>query len=160
MCIRNVNATVFLCSDISTSNGKVESLIGMYDRIVPNKTDSNDYYIDNFNVALNCSIIFDSKFNESDNCFQLNTEYECMIRLVHVDSGLGTSLLEFPLVVENSALRTWCKDFYEFKRFLQVKKVTLPKGLGNYAIKILFKKKDAPTWTTQTIHSLIIGDSN
>lgn len=84
-----------------------------------------------------------------------------MIRLTHVESGLGISLYKSDLLIKQEDLRTWCKDFYEFKRFLKFGKIELPKGLGNYAVKFLIKekKKEEIPWNNQTIHSLVIGES-
>ena len=156
MCMRNVNATVFMCSEIQTVNDKVSSLVGMYDKIAIQQTDDENFYIDNFNIAFNCSIIFDETLVNEPDCLQLGQPYECMIRLTHVDSGLGTSLLSFPIEVTKSQLNTWCKPFYEIKQFAHYLRIYLPKGTGNYAIKVLIKEKNAKRWITQTIHSLRI----
>lgn len=160
MCIKNVNSTILFCSDIENNDGNVNSLIGVYDSVVPIR-ENNSYYLDNFNIVLNCCIIFDEKFKGQDDCIQLGVEYEFMIWLAHVESGLGIPLYKSNLLVEKDNLRTWCKNFYEFKRFLKFSKLELPKGLGNYAVKLLIRKKsDAESpWNNQTIHSLIIGES-
>lgn len=160
MCMKNVNATILICSDIERINEKTNSLIGIYDSVVPVKED-NLYYLDNFNILLNGCIIFDEKFKDEPDCLQLGKEYEFMIWLTHVESGLGISLYQFSLELEKHELKTWCKDFYEFKRFLKFSKLEIPKGLGNYAIKVFIREKnkeDSP-WNSQVIHSLIIGES-
>lgn len=157
MCMKNMNATMFISSAISTDGNRATSLIGLYDSVVPIKT-QEEYYIDNLNIALNSSIIFDDKFNDDD-CIILNCEYECMVRLTHVESGLGVSLNEFELKITENDVRKWCKKFYEFKRFIILPRINLPKGLGSYAVKLLIRKKGDDSWRTQTIHSLIVGGS-
>ncbi len=84
-----------------------------------------------------------------------------MIWLTHVESGLGISLYKSDLRINKEDLRTWCKDFYEFKRFLKFSRLEIPKGLGNYAVKFLIRKKTEEdiAWNNQVIHSLIIGES-
>lgn len=159
MCMKNVNASIMFCSNIESDERNINSAIGIYDSIVPIRED-NTYYLSNFNLILNCCIIFDENFKDKQDCFQLNTHYELMLWLTHVESGCGISIYKSDLCVENDDLRTWCKDFYEFKRFLKFPKIVIPKGLGNYAIKVLIRKKeeeDKP-WNNQVIHSLIIGE--
>lgn len=160
MCMRNVNATISVCSEIDTKDGNVNSLIGIYDSVVPVRED-NSYYLDNFNLSLNCCIMFDEKYRNQVDCIQLDTPYEFLIRLTHVESGLGIPLYSFELTVEQENLRTWCKNFYEFKRFLKFSKFSIPKGLGNYAIKLFIRKKESvdTPWNNQVIHSLVIGES-
>lgn len=160
MCMKNVNATISFCSSIETQDNAVNSLIGIYDSVVPIREDSI-YYLDNFNVVLNCCIIFSDNFSDKDDCIQLGKNYEFMLRLTHVESGLGISLYKSDLIIEQEDLRTWCKNFYEFKRFLKFPKIEIPKGLGNYAVKLLIRKKETEEspWTNQTIHSLVIGES-
>lgn len=160
MCMKNVNATISFCSSIETQDNAVNSLIGIYDSVVPIR-EEGIYYLDNFNIVLNCCIIFSDNFSDKDDCIQLGKKYEFLIRLTHVESGLGISLYKSDLIIENEDLRTWCKNFYEFKRFLKFPKIEIPKGLGNYAVKLLIRKKDTEEspWTNQTIHSLVIGES-
>lgn len=160
MCMKNVNATMFMCSNIGMTEGTVDSFNGIFDTIIPIK-EENGYYIENMNIVLNSTIIFDSRFEEVDNCFRLGEKYEFSVRLTHVESGLGISLYNFDLCLEESDLKTWCKSFYEFKRILKISKLTIPKGLGNYALKLLIRPKsddDSAGWNIQTIHSLIIGE--
>ncbi len=160
MCMKNVNSTILFCSNIDTIEENVNSLIGIYDSVVPVR-ENNSYYLDNFNLTLNCCIIFDDSFDNNPDCLHLDEKYEFMIWLAHIQSGLGIPLHKFDLIIEKENLRTWCKDFYEFKRFLKIPKIEIPKGLGNYAIKLFIRKKgnDETPWNTQTIHSLIIGES-
>lgn len=56
-----------LCSNIENNDGNVNSLIGIYDSIVPIRED-NIYYLDNFNIVLNCCVIFDNQFTERVDC--------------------------------------------------------------------------------------------
>lgn len=160
MCMKNVNATMLFCSEIKNNEGNINSLIGIYDATVPIR-ENNSYYLDNFNIALNCCIIFDESFVDRKDCIQLNEEYEFMVRLTHIASGVGIYLYNFDLLVKQDDLTTWCKDFYEFKRFLKFPRITLPKGLGNYAVKLLVRKKseEENVWSNQVIHSLVIGES-
>ena len=160
MCMTNLNATMLFCSMIENNEDNVIFLNGIYDSIVPIR-ENNMYYLDKFNIVLNCCIIFDEKYKVQDNCIQLDKEYEFMIRLAHVESGLGITLYKSELYIEQNDLRTWCKNFYEFKRFIKFPKIEIPKGLGNYAVKLLIREKtesDTP-WNNQTIHSLVIGES-
>lgn len=158
--MKNVNATMIFCSNIEHDDRNITSLIGIYDSVVPIRED-NVFYLSNFNIALNCCIIFDDNFKDKPDCLQLNTDYEFMIWLTHVESGLGISLYKSDLCINREDLRTWCKDFYEFKRFLSFQKFAIPKGLGNYAVKFLIRRKtgDDIPWNNQVIHSLIIGES-
>lgn len=157
----NVNATALLCENVGTIDGKVVSLNGLFDSFVPVE-ENGKYYIENMCVVLNSSIIFDDKFENDINSIQLSQEYEWRIRLTHIESGLGVTLDSFNLTIENEDLRTWCKNFCELKRIIRIPHLHLPKGLGNYAIKLLIGSKDENDelrWTTQTIHSLIVGGS-
>lgn len=160
MCVKNVNATILFCSEIQQNDDNVNSLIGVYDSVVPIR-ENNSYYLDNFNMVLNCCIMFDETFENRTDCIQLDTEYEFMVWMAHVESGLGIPLYKSDLLIERQNLRTWCKNFYEFKRFLKFEKLEIPKGLGNYAIKLFIRKKEEneTPWNNQIIHSLIIGES-
>lgn len=161
MCMKNVNATMFMCSGININDGVVDSFNGIFDSIIPVK-EEDGYYIENVNIVLNSTILFDSRFNELENCFEIGKKYEFMIRLTHVESGLGISLLNFDLCLEKEQLKTWCKDFYELKRVLRTSRIYIPKGLGNYALKLLIRAKtedDSAGWNTQTIHSLTVGEA-
>lgn len=160
MCMKNVNATMFMCSNIGMNEGTVDSFNGIFDSIIPVK-EENGYYIENMNIVLNSTIIFDSRFEETENYFKLGEKYEFSIRLTHVESGLGISLYNFDLCLEEENLKTWCKSFYEYKRILKISRLYIPKGLGNYALKLLIRPKtedDKAGWNTQTIHSLTVGD--
>ncbi len=160
MCMKNVNATMMFCSNIESGDRNINSLTGIYDSVVPIR-DDNIYYLNNFNIILNCCIIFDESFKDKQDCLQLEIDYEFMIWLTHVESGLGISLYKSDLRINKEDLRTWCKDFYEFKRFLKFSRLEIPKGLGNYAVKFLIRKKTEEdiAWNNQVIHSLIIGES-
>lgn len=160
MCMTNLNATILLSSTIETNEEEVNSLIGIYDSVVPIR-ENNSYYLNNFNIALNCCIIFDEKYIGQDNCIQLETAYEFIIRLTHVESGLGITLYKSDLYIKQEDLKTWCKNFYELKRFLKFPKIEIPKGLGSYAVKFLIRRKIEPEvpWNSQSIHSLVIGES-
>jgi len=160
MCMKNVNATMFMCSNIGINEGTVDSFNGIFDSIIPVR-EENGYYIENMNIVLNSTIIFDSRFDETENCFKLGEKYEFSIRLTHVESGLGISLYNFDLCLVEDDLKTWCKSFYEYKRILKIPRLFIPKGLGNYALKLLIRPKTEDNkagWHTQTIHSLIVGD--
>lgn len=158
MCMKNVNATLMFCSSIENNENNTISLIGIYDSIVPIR-ENGIYYLDNFNIALNCCILFDEKFRDKKDCIILDESYELMIWLTHVESGLGIPLYKIDLHVIQENLKTWCKNFYELKRFIHFNKFEIPKGLGNYAVKILIKNKTEESWNTQVIHSLVIGES-
>lgn len=161
MCMKNVNASIMFCSEMEANNDEIKSLIGIYDGVVPAR-ENNSYYLDNFNVILNCSIIFEEQNRGRRDCLQLGEIYEYMVWLAHVESGLGIPLYRFELQINQENLRTWCKDFYEFKRFLNFQRIDIPKGLGNYAVKLLIRKKDDSNetpWNSQVIQSLIIGES-
>ena len=113
------------------------------------------------NVVIDASIIFGD--SDGEDCIKLNQEYEYMVRLTHVESGLGIPLYTFKLAIPKDELRTWCKNFYELKRVIKLPRIYLPKGLGNYALKLLVRPVELGSdagWTTQTIHSLVIGDAN
>lgn len=159
MCMKNVNATMFMCSGINMNEGVVDSFNGIFDSIIPIK-EENKYFLEDINIILNSTIIFDSRFDDVDNCFKIGETYEFMIRLTHVESGLGVSLLNFDLCLEREQLKTWCKDFYELKRILRISRIYIPKGLGNYALKLLIRPKteeEDAGWNTQTIHCLTVG---
>lgn len=160
MCMMNLNATLLFCSSIETNDEDLNSLIGIYDSIIPVR-DNDFYYLDNLNVVLNGCVIFDEKFNQRDDCIQLEKEYEIMVWFTHVESGLGIQIYKSDLCIHPEDLRTWCKDFYEFKRFLRFRRFEIPKGLGNYAMKIFIrdKSKQNSPWNHQSIHSLVIGES-
>ncbi len=161
MCMKNVNATMLMCSSVELNNPSNISFLGVFDSVIPNKED-NTFYLDNLNVVLNSTIIFDDRFENQSDYFRLGQSYEFMIRLTHVQSGQGVPLNTFEFSVDSKQLRTWCKQFYEFKRVVRIHHFPLPKGLGDYALKLLIRPKTSdPTagWTTQTIHSLSIGES-
>ena len=44
MCMKNVNATMFMCSKISMNEGAVDSFNGIFDSIIPLK-EENGYYV-------------------------------------------------------------------------------------------------------------------
>ena len=165
MCMKNVNATFLLTTNISALNNGVRSLGAIFDGIIP-QVDDNGYYLSEFNVALNCVIMYNinSETNEviSDNTMlELDKDYEFMVRLTHIESGKGTTLDLFSLRITRQDLRTWCKAFYEFKRFIRVPHLSIPKGLGNYAVKLLIREKtgdQSAAWTTQTLTGLVIGE--
>lgn len=161
MCMKNVNATILMCSSVELSDPANISFLGVFDSVIPSKED-NTFYIDNLNVILNSTIIFDERFEAQEDYFRFGTPYEFMVRLTHVQSGEGVPLRTFELTVEEEQLKTWCKSFYEFKRVIRLQHLALPKGLGDYALKLLIRpKSDDPDagWNTQTLHSLLVGES-
>lgn len=160
MCMKNVNATMFMCSSVVVGDNNSLAISGLYDNVVPKKEEDGRLFIDNFNIVLNASIIFGSHADLSDDYFKLDEEYEFLIRLTHADSSKGATLDEFVLKLNKSQLRTWCKDFYEFTRIVKIQKLYIPRGMGKYALKLYVRPKtdteNAP-WRTQTIHALIVG---
>lgn len=158
MCMKNVNATMFMCSSIKTINGKVDSFEGIFDSVIPTR-EENQYFLDGLNIVIVTSIIFSSV--DSTDCMMLDKEYEFMVRLTHVESGLGIPLHTFTLKLKQEDLRTWCKNFYELKRAIKFPRIAIPKGLGNYALKLLIRPAgiEEEGWTTQAIHGLVIGES-
>lgn len=161
MCMKNVNATMLMCSATELANPSNISFFGVFDSVIPSKED-NVFYIDDLNIILNSIILFDERFESQDDYFKLDTPYEFMVRLTHIQSGRGIALCTFELTIQQDQLKTWCKAFHEFKRVIRVHHLPLPKGLGDYALKLLIRPKtdepDAP-WNTQTIHSLLVGES-
>lgn len=158
MCMKNVNATMFMCSEIRTDENQINSLIGIYDGVTLFKNDG-EYRINKLNIALNCSIIFDKQFENSENCVQLGTAYEFMILLTHVESGQSVTLHKFTMVIDNENLKLGGKNFFEFKRFLMCPPIELPQGTGEYALKLLIKKSNEDIWNTQTIQSLTVNSA-
>ena len=161
MCMKNVNATLLMCSSVATDSTASVSFNGIFDCVIPTR-DVDVYYIDNMSIILNCSTIFDESFIGRDDCLQLDTEYEFMIRLTHVESGYGAPLFSFTHTIQKEQLHTWCKDFYEFKRIVNLPRIRLDRGLGNYALKLRIRPKSVDNtagWKTQTLHRLTVGDS-
>ncbi len=160
MCMKNMNATMLMCLSVKNQNGGIDSFEHIFDSIIPGR-EENQYFIDGMNVVIDASIIFGD--SDGEDCIKLNQEYEYMVRLTHVESGLGIPLYTFKLAIPKDELRTWCKNFYELKRVIKLPRIYLPKGLGNYALKLLVRPVELGSdagWTTQTIHSLVIGDAN
>lgn len=165
MCMKNVNAMFLLTTGVETLENGIRSVGAIFNGIVP-KADENIYYLPDFSVVLNCSIIYNlnnvtKEIIPGDYDFVLDKKYEFMIRLTHIESGVGIALDTFDLELTQKDLKTWCKAFYEFKRFVKVPHLVVPKGLGNYAVKLLIREKteekDAP-WVTQTLSSLVVGE--
>ena len=158
MCMKNMNASIFTCVDTQAYTNGVQSFIGIYDTIVPKKQ-GDKFGIENFNVIVELNIIF-SKI-ASKNEFLLDKDYDFKVRLTHIDTSLGTDIHEFSLRLTSKDLTTWCKDFYEATHTIRVPYLYLPKGMGNYALKLLVKEKDSTedVWTVQTIKKLIVGGS-
>lgn len=157
--MENVNATIFFCSKIEIKENQT-SLINLYDRIVPVR-DGNKYYLENFNLFLNCSIKFEERFEEREDCIQLNKEYEFFIFLKHLDSGLGITLTRFDLKIDEEDLATWYKEIYEYKRMVRIPQLYLPKGMGNYVVKLLIQKKADELdifWNSQVEQTLVIEE--
>ena len=159
MCMKNVNATIFTCVETQGYTKGVQSLIGLYDSIIPKRQEEDKFYLENLNVVLDFNIIFSK--DESKNEFVLGKSYDFKVRLTHVDSGCGVDLHKFTLSLNEDDLTKWCRDFYESTHTIQVPYIFLPKGLGRYALKLLVKEKDDADrdWTVQTIKKLIIGAS-
>ena len=165
MCMNNMNASIFLTTGLKVLERNVHSLGAIFNGVIP-KEDDNGYYLPEFSIMLNISVMFDldedsKTIIEEGFDFKLNKKYELMIRLSHVDSGLGVSLDKFDLEISSDKLKTWSKGFYEFRRFIKVPHLTIPKGLGNYTIKLLIREKDDNNegiWKTQAISSLVVGD--
>ena len=161
MCLKNVNATMLMFSAAELSNPANVSFSGMFDSVIPTKED-NSFYLEDLNIVLNSTIIFDNRFASQADCLQMNQPYEFAIRLTHVVSGKGVTLSKFDLTVKQENLKTWCKPFYELKRIVKIHHLPLPLGLGDYALKLMIRPKtDDPDagWNTQTIHSLLVGES-
>ena len=161
MCMNNVNASILLTTNVEILDNGVRSLGAIFNGIVP-KSNENGYYLPDFYVILNASVMFDLDENGFSDCdFKIDTKYDCIIRMTHVDSGRGINLQKFTLEISRDKLKKWCKSFYEFSRYIQVKQLSVPKGLGDYAIKLLIREKkdgDQGPWTTQTISSLVVGE--
>lgn len=164
MCMKNVNATILFCSKVDKDENNIYTLTGLYDSIVPVMKD-NMCYVDNFNLMLSCNVIFDSKTENNPECLQKEKKYECATWLTHVQSGMGIELDTVDLIAEDKNIKSWCREFYEMKRFVTIPRLVFPKGLGNYAVKVFIREKDEGAenpdtpWRLQTIHSLIIGDN-
>ena len=161
MCLRNVNATMLMFSAAELDNPANISFLGMYDSVIP-VSENNSFYLENLNIALSASIIFDDRFATQSDYFHLEQTYEFVVRLTHVVSKRGITLSKFELTVKQDDLKTWCKSFYELKRFIKVHHLLLPLGMGDYALKLMIRPKtDDPDagWNTQTIHSLSVGGS-
>ena len=161
MCMRNVNATMLMCSSVGLNNPSNISFSGVFDSIIPIK-EEEVFYLENLNIVLSSTIIFDERFEGQSDYFKLNQLYEFMIRLTHVPSGDGIALCTFELAVDKKQLKTWCKNFYEFNRVIKIHQLPLPKGLGDYALKLLIRPKSdnqEAAWNTQTLHKLLVGES-
>ena len=165
MCMKNVNAMFLLTTGVETLENGIRSVGAIFNGIVP-KAEEGAYYLPDFSVVLNCAIIYNmnsasKEIIGEDYDFKLDKKYEFMIRLTHIESGAGIALDTFDLELTKKDLKTWCKAFYEFKRFVKVPHLVVPKGLGNYAVKLLIREKtddrEAP-WVTQTLSSLVVGE--
>lgn len=165
MCMKNVNATFLLTTNAETLENGLKSIGVIFDGIVP-ELEGNVYYLPDFNIFLNCSVIFNIKQGTKEIIdapydFKLNTKYEFMIRFTHIASGIGITLDQFDVELTKRDLKTWCKAFHEIKKFVRVPHLFVPKGLGNYAIKLLIREKtedaQAP-WVTQAISGLVVGE--
>ena len=165
MSIKNVNATFLLITNVKALENGCLSLDGIFNKVIP-QTDSSGYYLSGFYILLNCVIMYDisGKINKNttDNMMlELGKDYEFLIRLTHIDSSKGATLDLFSLKLTKQDLRTQRKAFYEFKRFIRVPHLPIPKGLGNYAVKLLIREKtgdQSAAWITQTLTELVIGE--
>lgn len=160
MCMRNVNATMLICSSVDVLENKSISLNSLYNSVVPIK-ESDKYYVDNMNIVLNCSVLFDDRLIGEPNCMDTNKTYQFMIRLTHVATGKGIALTTFNFDTSEDKIKTLCRKFIEITRILKVSKLELPMGLGDYALKLLIREKtedENAAWSVQTIHHLLIGD--
>ena len=55
---------------------------------------------------------------------------------------------------------TW-KHIYEYKRIVRIPQLYLPKGMGNYVVKLLIQKKADELdifWNSQVEQTLVIGE--
>lgn len=160
MCMKNVNATMFMCSDTKSVNGQIVSFGRVFDCVLPGY-EGGEYYMDGMNVVIAMSVVFGDA--DTDDCVILNREYEYMVVLSHPESGTGLELYRFSLNIQQSDLTAWGKSFYELMKVIQLPRIYLPKGLGNYALKLLVRPAgvgDGAGWTTQTVHSLVVGCIN
>ncbi len=161
MCLKNVNSTMLMFSSAEWDNPSNINFSGMYDSVVPVK-EKNSLYLEDLNIVLCSSIIFDNQFAMQNDYFHLERPYEFVVRLTHVCSKKGITLSKFDLIVGRDDLKVWCKSFYELKRFIKVHHLPLPYGTGDYALKLMVRPKtDDPNagWNTQTIHRLSIEES-
>lgn len=155
MCMKNLNAIITTCTDVNNYDNGTQNLIGIFDSISPIKRDGS-YCIENLYVVVNFTIIY--SHDETKDEFKLNHNYDFMVRLTHVESGCAIDLSKFDLNLHESQLTTWCKDFYEFKHTIKIPYIYLPKGIGNYALKLLVKEEQSPTWTVQSIAKIVVGE--
>lgn len=166
MCMQNVNATLVLASEVDLHDNGVYSIQNVFDGIVP-KRQNNECFLEDFVVMLNCCVLLNIgreddqvKLLDNDNGLRLGKTYEFMIRMTHVGSGKGVSLRRFEVTIEKEDVNIWCKGVYEFKRVVRIARLDLPKGLGNYAIKLLIREKTAnedEPWVTQSMCGLVVG---
>lgn len=151
MCMKNLNSSTILFERIVDS----DTLVGVFNNI--NATRLGNANKISFSMLLCLSAILPKEGGEKDEgVIQRDTEYEIKVRINHVQSGYGIDIDDF--VFSTRSPKHLCRDISELKRFIHVRDLSLPYGLGEYGIKVYIKEaRDDEKWTLQAINSFMIN---
>jgi len=167
MCIRNLSISLLFCTDIRRgSDDRILSFAGIFDDIEPFVDENGEYYIGSFNIVADINAIFDYRFEDS---VRRNVPYVVRLRLTKIDEESkkpdvvkSTDVGSFKLFFNCENIKEFpCSDVSKIRETIEVGKLSLPHGLGEYAFKALICKendigedgelKPNVSWTTQTV---------
>ena len=135
MCMKYINAIATCYSSISTVDNHITSLNApLYQLEVEDK---NNPYISDFSIVTRLNFLGTSRaVNEADNILLNGESVDLIIRLTKCDKEenkrLGYDIDNFSIDLSKVDKDVACFEFYNYMRITNVKKISLPAGLGKY----------------------------
>lgn len=152
MCMRNININTLVFSMLNDDM----SSVCPFDFIVAEETPKG-LLIRDFNVLVLVSAIVSEKETDAYRCVLKNNVYDVRVRITHVGTNCGVDLDSYTLVFDDNSIHDVRKLVFESKRVIHVSDFLLPKGSGEYIIKVFIKHKDDDEWFTQSIYRFLVS---
>ena len=165
MSMKYINATAACFKSVSINNNKIVSYNAPFNQIHA-VTENDTPVIDSFSIVTQIDFLgTDSSLQKADNPLEMRTTEDFIIRLTKCDpdeaNRLGRDLDSFSIdlaeMYEKERVDRACLDFLSYTRITNVKKLDLPKGAGEYVIKILIKDAEDEDYSIQSIMKLTVA---
>ena len=160
MCMKNLNATIEACVNISNNhtNNSVLSYNNIFDIIYPEREEEGKFYFSKFDVIINMVAIF--KENDiDDSCINIDKQYDCMLS-VSSDGETLEGIRQFKFnTYGDQKIDFGDRKIFHSTNIMKEIQISIPQNASHFDLVLLIKNppNDGGKWVLQTLKRFFIN---
>lgn len=162
VCMKYLNTTICCYKSISKEQGKVVSLNGPFNSMSIT-ADETKSYIEDFFIVTQFNLLGTNKTSEKElSAIESKRNIDVIIRITKLskeeNDRLGFDVDRFTIDISDIQIDLACFHYSNYNRITPIEKLSLPKGIGSYVIKVLTKFEDQKNYSVQSMYAFQVNN--